>query len=102
MFVIFCQLDKLITVCIWSINNAGRYFLYVCEYVIVRFERSVLMIVMKNVHSLCILMEIKYFFINFTREAYQKSAKSLAWNSQQPFLLSSPGPTKDTEKQVYR
>ncbi len=52
------------------------------------------MIVMKNVHSLCILMEIKYFFINFTREAYQKSAKSLAWNSQQHFLLSSPGPTK--------
>ena len=38
----------------------------------------------------------------FVREANQKSGKSLAWNSQQHFLLSSPGPTKDTEKQVYR
>ena len=88
-------------------NNAGRYFLYVCEYVIVRFERSILMVVMKNVHSLCILMEITYLFINFTREANQKSGKSLAWNSQQHFLLSSPGPTKihqihtDIQKSKY-
>ncbi len=60
------------------------------------------MIVMKNVNSQCILTEITYLFINFTRKANQKSGKSLAWNSQQHFLLSSPGPTKDTEKQVYR
>ena len=69
-------------------------FLYVYEYVIVRFERSILMIVMTNVHSLCILMEITYLFINFTREANQKSGNNLARNSQQYFLLSSPGPTK--------
>jgi len=37
MFVIFCQVDKLITVCIWTMNNAGRCFLYVCEYVIVQY-----------------------------------------------------------------
>jgi hypothetical protein len=81
--------------------------MYVCEYVIVRFERSILMIVMTNVNSLYILMEITYLFINFTREANQKSGKSLAWNSQQPFLLSSPGPTKihqihtDIQKSKY-
>ncbi len=32
MFVIFCQVDKLITVCIWSVNNAGLYF-FVCMWV---------------------------------------------------------------------
>jgi hypothetical protein len=66
-------------------NDAGRYFLYACEYVIVRFERSILMIVMTNVHSQCILMEITIVFINFTREANQKSGKSLAWNSHNTF-----------------
>ena len=66
-------------------NDAGRYFLYVCEFVIVRFERSILMIVMTNVNSLCILMEITYLFINFTREANQKSGKRLAWNYNNTF-----------------
>ena len=88
-------------------NDAGRYFLYVCEYVIVRFERSILMIVTTNVNSLCILMEITYLFINFTREFNKKSGNNLARNSQQHFLLSSPGQTKihqihtDIQKSKY-
>ena len=69
-----------------------------CMYVsmiLMHFERITLMIVMKNVNSQCILMEITYlFFISFTRDANQKSGNSLDRTSQQHFLLSSPGPTK--------
>ena len=53
------------------------------------------------------ILEITFFKFNFTREANQKSEKSLAWNSQQHFLFSSPGPTKihqihtDIQKSKY-
>ena len=108
MFVIFCQVDKLITVCVFElwIMLVVIFCMYVSMF-FARFESSILMIVMTNVNSLCILMEITFFLFNFTREANQKSGNNLARNSQQHFLLSSPGPTKiyqihtDIQKSKY-